>query len=148
MNFVIVGAGALGSIYAAYLARAGHQVSLIARGERAAALAKHGIAVVGEGTFTARCNIVTQPETLRQADVVILAIKTYDMGQALASLSGLKVKSVLSVQNGVLKNQTLSEVFRPQTVVGAISMIGGDVLPPEGSFGLRGKVVTLRLNPT
>ena len=48
MNFVIVGAGALGSIYAAYLARAGHQVSLIARGERAAALAKHGIAVVGE----------------------------------------------------------------------------------------------------
>jgi ketopantoate reductase len=31
MNFVIVGAGALGSIYAAYLARAGHEVSLMAR---------------------------------------------------------------------------------------------------------------------
>ena len=40
MNFVIVGAGALGSIYAAYLARHGHHVSLIARGQRAAALAK------------------------------------------------------------------------------------------------------------
>ena len=48
MNFVSVGAGALGSIYAAHLARAGHHVSLVARGERAAALAKHGIAVVGE----------------------------------------------------------------------------------------------------
>jgi 2-dehydropantoate 2-reductase len=46
MNFVIVGAGALGSIYAAYLARDGHPVSLIARGERAAALARHGIAIV------------------------------------------------------------------------------------------------------
>ena len=59
MNFVIVGAGALGSIYAAHLARAGHEVSLIARGERAAALARHGIGIVGEELSTARCNIVT-----------------------------------------------------------------------------------------
>ncbi|MEO8006294.1 MAG: ketopantoate reductase C-terminal domain-containing protein, partial [Betaproteobacteria bacterium] len=113
-------------------------VSLVARGARAAALAKHGIGVVGEGAFTARCNIVTQPETLREADIVILAIKTYDMAQALASLRGLKVKSALSVQNGVLKNQMLGEVFGSQATVGAISMIGGDVFPAEG--GLPGAV--------
>ena len=134
MNFVIVGAGALGSIYAAYLARAGHQVSLIARGERAAALARHGIAIVGEESFTARCNIVTRPEALQEADIVIVAIKTYDTAQALASIRGLKVKSALSVQNGVLKNQQLGEVFGPQSVVGAISMIGGDVLPVDGDL--------------
>jgi 2-dehydropantoate 2-reductase len=51
MNFVIVGAGALGSIYAAYLARAGHEVSLIARGERAAALARHGFVVESAQAF-------------------------------------------------------------------------------------------------
>ncbi|HVY07499.1 MAG TPA: ketopantoate reductase family protein [Burkholderiales bacterium] len=134
MNIVVVGAGALGSIYAAYLARAGHKVSLVARGERAARLEKHGIGVVGEGDFTVRCNIVTQPETLKQADAVILAIKTYDMAQALASLAGLKAKSALSVQNGVLKNQMLGEVFGAQAVVGAISMIGGDVLPAVGDL--------------
>ena len=138
MRFVIIGAGALGSIYAAYLARAGHEVSLVARGERAASLKEHGICVVGEGAFTVRCNIVTQPETLRKADVVILAIKTYDMAQALASLSGLKVRSAVSVQNGVLKNQFLGDAFGSQAVVGAISMIGGDVLPAEG--GLPGAV--------
>ena len=132
MNFAIVGAGALGSIYAAYFARAGHQVSLIVRGERAAALARHGIGIVGEETFTARCDIVTQPETLRLADVMIVATKTYDSAQALASLRGLKVKSALSVQNGVLKNQQLGEVFGPQATLGAISMLGGDVLPAEG----------------
>src|SRR5882672_5361603 len=134
MNFVIVGAGALGSIYAAYLPRAGHEVSLIARGERAAALAKHGIGIVGEESFTARCNIVTQSETLREADVVIVAIKTYDTAQALSSLRGLKVKSAISVQNGVLKNQQLGDVFGPQTVLGAISMLGGDVLSAEGDL--------------
>ena len=132
MNFVVVGAGALGSIYAAYFARADHQVSLIARGERAAALARHGIGIVGEETFTARCNIVTQPETLRLADVMIVATKTYDSAQALASLRGLEVKTALSVQNGVLKNQQLGEVFGAQATLGAISMLGGDVLPAEG----------------
>jgi 2-dehydropantoate 2-reductase len=79
-----------------------------------------------------------QPETLRETDVVILAVKTYDMAQALASLRGLKVKSALSVQNGVLKNQMLGEIFGPQATVGAISMIGGDVLAAEG--GLPGAV--------
>ena len=77
MNFVIVGAGALGSIYAAYLARGGHQVSLIARGERAEALARHGISITGPDTFTAHCDIVTQPSTLRKADVLIAAVKTH-----------------------------------------------------------------------
>lgn len=132
MNFVVVGAGALGSIYAAYLARAGHQVSLMARGERAAALARHGIGIVGEETFTARCNIVTQPETLRLADVMIVATKTYDSAQALTSLCGLNVKTAFSVQNGVLKNRQLADVVGPQAILGAISMIGGDVLPAEG----------------
>ena len=132
MNFVIVGAGALGAIYAAYLARAGHQVSLIARGERAAALAKHGIGIVGEDSFSVHCDIVTQPETIRHADVVIVAIKTYDTAQALAPLRGLSVKSALSVQNGVLKNQQLSDVFGAQATLGAIGMLGGDVLPAEG----------------
>lgn len=56
MNFVMVGAGGLGSTYAAYLARAVHQVSLIALGERAEALARHGIGIMGEESFTARCN--------------------------------------------------------------------------------------------
>lgn len=132
MNFIIVGAGALGSIYAAYLARAGHEVSLIARGDRALALARHGIGIVADESFSVRCSIVTQPETLRQADVVILAVKTYDTELALAALRGLSVKSAFSVQNGVLKNQQLSDVFGPQATLGSISMMGGNVLPAEG----------------
>jgi 2-dehydropantoate 2-reductase len=134
MNFVIVGAGALGSIYAAYLARAGHQVSLIARGERAAALASHGIFIEGKDPFSVRCRIVTQPETIRQADVVIVAIKTYDTAQALAPLRGLRVNSAFSVQNGVLKNQQLSEAFGPRAILGAVGMLGGQVLPAKNSF--------------
>ncbi|MFP6709193.1 MAG: 2-dehydropantoate 2-reductase N-terminal domain-containing protein, partial [Alphaproteobacteria bacterium] len=43
MKFVILGAGALGTVIAAYLARAGEDVELIARGERAKHLATNGV---------------------------------------------------------------------------------------------------------
>ena len=132
MHFVIVGAGALGSIYAAYLARDRHRVSLIARGERAGALAAHGIPVVGQDTFTARCDILTEPRTLREADVVIVAVKTYDTQAALAPLRQLRTNSAFSVQNGVTKDRLLGEVFGSQAVLGAVSMVGGDILPAQG----------------
>jgi len=146
MHIVIVGAGALGSIYAAYLARAGHRVSLIARGGRAAALAEHGIPVIGQDAFTARCDVVTQPGTLREADIVIVAVKTYDTEQALAPLRHLHAKTALSVQNGVLKDELLTRVFGPQATLGAISMVGGDVLSAEGA--LPGAVRYNMANPT
>ncbi|MFL6579111.1 MAG: ketopantoate reductase family protein [Burkholderiales bacterium] len=146
MNFVIIGAGALGSIYAAYLTRAGHQVALVARGERAALLARHGISIEGKAAFSTPCNVVTHADTLRQTDVVIVAIKTYDTEQALAPLHGLTTKSAFSVQNGVLKNQQLSEVFGQQATLGAVGMLGGEVLPAKN--GLPGAVRYNVVGPT
>ena len=129
MQIVIVGAGALGSLYAAYLARAGHDVALIARGDRALALAKHGVHVTGVETFSARCEIVTDPERLRSADLLIWATKTYDTAPALQSLHALQVATAFSVQNGVLKNEMLARTFGPAAMLGAISLIGAEVLP-------------------
>lgn len=134
MKFTILGAGALGSIYAAYLARNGHQVSLVARGARAAALARHGIIVTGQDSFTAHCDIVTRPASLQQADVVIVGVKTYDTGDALAPLRNLTATNVFSVQNGVLKNKQLSDAFGSKATLGAISMIGGVIHPAEGDL--------------
>lgn len=133
MKVVVVGAGALGSLYAAYLARDGHDVSLIARGERAQALAKHGIVVTGVEAFNARCDIVTQPQCLRSADLLIMATKTYDTGTALQSLRALNIASAFSVQNGVLKNETIAAAFGQAATLGAVSMMGGQVLPPRGN---------------
>ncbi len=132
MKIVIVGAGALGSLYAAYLARDGHDVSLIARGERAQTLARHGVSVTGVEAFSARCDIVTEPERLRSADLLILATKTYDTRGALQSLRALKVASAFSVQNGVLKNEILAQTLGQAATLGAVSMLGGEVLRAQG----------------
>jgi 2-dehydropantoate 2-reductase len=146
MHFVILGAGALGSIYAAHLAKTGHQVSLIARGERASNLRQHGLQVTGLSSFHVHCDIVTEPEQLETADVVIVAVKTYDTEAALAPLSGLSAKTALSVQNGVLKNDQLAQVFGQSAVIGAVSMFGGQVMPVR--TGNPGEVTYNNAGPT
>src|SRR6266508_6784432 len=107
MKIVILGAGALGSIIAGHLARAGEEVTIIARGDRAAFLHQHGITLTGLADFTVPVAVTTQAQMGREADGLVVAVKTYDTEPALESVSHLKVGSVLSIQNGVLKDEQL-----------------------------------------
>jgi 2-dehydropantoate 2-reductase len=129
MRFVILGAGAQGSIIAGHLARAGEDVMLVARGDRARYVQQHGITVTGVADFTTACPVITDPQALRAADVLLVAVKTYDMAAALASLRHLQVATVLSIQNGVLKNTQLAEAFGTEHTVGAATFLSGEVLP-------------------
>jgi 2-dehydropantoate 2-reductase len=52
MRVVVLGAGALGSVIGAHLARAGEDVTLIARGKRVARLQEHGATITGLVDFT------------------------------------------------------------------------------------------------
>jgi ketopantoate reductase PanE/ApbA-like protein len=61
MRFVVLGAGALGSIIAGHLARAGEDVMLVARGDRARYVQQHGITVTGVADFTSTCPVITDP---------------------------------------------------------------------------------------
>ena len=122
-----MGAGALGSITSALLHAAGHDVTLIARGARAAHLQANGVKVEGLADLTAACAICTDPSTLANADLLIMTVKTFDMDAALAALAHVKVSSCFSVQNGMMKDEQLARVFGPETVVGAIANFSGAV---------------------
>jgi len=111
MKIVILGAGALGTVLGAHLARAGEDVTLIARGQRAAYLQEHGATITGLVDFTVPVRVVTDPSQIHNADVLMVTVKTYDMASALASIKHLDVGSVLSIQNGVLKNEQLAQTF-------------------------------------
>jgi 2-dehydropantoate 2-reductase len=132
MRFVILGAGALGSLLAGHLARAGEDVMVVARGDRARYVRQHGITITGLADFTIACPVITDPMALREADVLIVAVKTYDMAAALAPLRHFNVATVLSVQNGVLKNAQLADAFGAEKTVGAATFLSGEVLP-DGS---------------
>src|SRR5262245_47880568 len=129
MKIVILGAGAIGTVLGAHLARAGEDVTLIARGKRAAYLKEHGATITGLADFTVPVNVITDPSQVHSADVLIVTVKTYDMASALPSVAHLRVASVLSLQNGVLKNEQLAETFGREKVLGAMTFIGAEVLP-------------------
>src|SRR5438034_11748402 len=111
MKFVILGAGALGSIIGGHLARAGEEVTVIGRGQRPASLERHGIVLTGLADFTAPVIVATDPRTVSEADVLVVAVKTYDTEPALASIRHPRVGTVLSIQNGVLKDEQLARTF-------------------------------------
>lgn len=128
MKIIVLGAGALGSILAAALTRSGQDVILLARGARAEMLRKQGITVSGIIEDTVQVAIETDPAALPAADLLIVTPKSYDTLSALAPLVNLPVDCVLSVQNGVLKNEQLADLFGPERTLGCIATISGEVL--------------------
>ena len=128
MKIVVLGAGALGSIVGAHLVRAGHDVTLIARERRAETLAQRGLMLTGLAEFAVPATVTTDPGTVRGADALLVTVKTYDTEEALAGVRHLDVPTVLSLQNGVVKNEQLARVFGGERVVGAAATVAGELV--------------------
>lgn len=126
-RFVILGAGALGSILAAHLLAAGHAVTVVARGPRAAFLAEHGLQLSGLSDLRITCPVVSNPAAIDEAAVFINTVKTFDTEAALRPFAHLRPALAFSVQNGVMKEDALTAVFGPAAVVGAMADFSGEL---------------------
>src|SRR6185436_20632642 len=128
MKFAILGAGALGTILGAHLSRAGHEVAMIVRGERARMLQRQGLVLNGLSDIKARPTVIDDPQKLRETGTLIIATKAIDTAAALETLRHVRVDNCLSVQNGVLKNELLARVFGYSRVLGAMADFSGELL--------------------
>src|SRR5258707_534479 len=99
-EFAILGAGAMGSLLAAHLARAGCSVTLLARGKRATQIENEGICVTGLSQFTQPVRVVRNPAELR-GEVLIVALKGPDVRAILKSVPPDSISTALSIQNGL-----------------------------------------------
>ncbi len=128
-DFAILGAGAIGSIIGAHLTRAGHRVVMLARGQRAAYLEQHGLAIRGLAEFTTAARALRDPRALHGAGTLIVATKTPGTAAALEPLRGAHFDVTLSIQNGPLKNELLAAAFGGERVLGALADTSGELLP-------------------
>ena len=128
-EFAILGAGAMGSILGAHLARAGHSVAMLARGRRAEQIRSGGLRISGLAQFTAPVHVIDDPAQLRETQVLVVAKKAIDTAESLARLARAKVDHAFSVQNGVLKNDLLAAAFGDERVLGALANMSGELLP-------------------
>jgi 2-dehydropantoate 2-reductase len=127
-EFAILGAGALGSILGAHLARAGHRVILLARGRRAEQIDADGLRVEGLVDLDVRVPVMTDPRQLRGTETLIVATKAISTAQALEPLRQSDIGSALSIQNGLLKDELLGDAFGQEKVLGALANFSGELL--------------------
>ena len=128
-DFAILGAGAIGSIIGAHLARAGQRVVMLARGARAAYVEEHGLTIRGLSEFTAAVRTLREPRALHSAGALIVAMKTPGTAEALGTLQHAQFEVTLSIQNGPLKNEVLAAAFGRERVLGALADTSGELLP-------------------
>ena len=138
-----MGAGAVGGYFGAVLARAGHNVTFIARGEHLDAIRTGGLRVesVTSGDFTVEANAVAVPDGSSKADLALFCVKGYDNETAIATMArGVGAgTTILTLQNGLGSGDELGRAFGADNVLlgatyidamkkspGVVSEHGGD----------------------
>lgn len=145
MRCLVWGAGAIGGTLGAFLARAGHDVTLVDTvSEHVAAINGAGLRISGPiATFTTRLPAFT-PDALEGAwDTLILATKAQHTAAAVRALLPhlSPTGCVISAQNG-LNELTIAEVVGAARAVGAFVNFGADYLDPGSIlYGGRGTVM-------
>jgi 2-dehydropantoate 2-reductase len=134
MRIAVVGVGGTGGYFGGLLARAGEDVTFIARGATLAALRADGLTVESrvEGTFTIPVRATDDPALVGPVDLVLFCVKAYDTATAAAQIRPLLGTEtlILSVQNGVDNEERIAEVVGPAPVIGAIAGVSAHSRAP------------------
>lgn len=122
MKTVIVGAGALGTLLGAYLSRGGVDITLLDLPDVIKTLNREDVEIrtfSGE-SFKVRLKATEDPLSLKDIDLIMLCVKTYQSEAAVSPIAHLKdrVQAVLSFQNGVDKELILERYFGRDKVIG------------------------------
>jgi 2-dehydropantoate 2-reductase len=132
MKIAIVGAGAMGSLLAAFLSKSKEEVWILHRHkEHVDMIAQRGIAVTGiSGNWQAKVKITSDPQDIGVADLLIICVKAYDTKGAILKarpLVGQNTK-VLTLQNGIGNIEIISEVAGHDKVIGGVTSEGATLL--------------------
>lgn len=134
MRIVIMGTGAVGGYFGGLLCRAGHAVTFVARGPHLAAMRERGLVLeTPRGDLkVAAARFVAEPSEAGPCDVVLFAVKAYDIEKAAAPLRPLVEGGacVVSVLNGVDHQDRVASVLGTGSVLGGLAMVSGVIAEP------------------
>ena len=118
MNVIVLGAGAIGSVYAAKLA-ANHDVTVVARGAHVQAINREGLRMIGREVLTARIRATTAVDAVPPNTLVLLTTKVNDTRAAAASIAHLVRDDtiILCVQNGLHGERIVKDAIGDRSVV-------------------------------
>ncbi len=129
-----MGAGAVGAYFGGLLALAGNEVTFIARGEHLRAMQQEGLRLdTPKGMLHVRnARFDADPAALGACDVVLYAVKAYEIETAAATLKPLIDAGaiIVSVLNGVDHQDRIAAVVGAGRVLGGLALVSGVITAP------------------
>ncbi|MBM4285107.1 MAG: ketopantoate reductase family protein [Deltaproteobacteria bacterium] len=133
MKYLIMGAGALGSVIGGLLLRAGRSVVFVGRGPHFEHITTLGLVIDGLWGEHRLRPAPTVPDDGRfRADIILLCVKSFDTETACAQVRDLAAPDglVVSVQNGLGNLEAVARVFGERRTIGARVIFGARVPTP------------------
>ena len=151
MKICVIGCGAIGSLFAAHLARLG-TVEVYAydvAGEHVEAINRTGLRISGAADFTARLRATSDPRELPLCNYGIVATKSLHTRAAIAQAARAfdESSAVCSVQNGVGNEEILAEYVK-YVIRGTTFPAGHLIGPGHVGFDIKGDTWIGPFEPT
>src|SRR3977135_382824 len=134
MRIAVVGAGGVGGGFGAALAKAGADVTFLARGAHLAAMKSAGLKIQGGRgeTHVVPTRATDDPNLIGQVDVVLFCVKLWDIesaGMRIKPLIGAET-AVIPLQNGVDAAERLIPILGDKAVMGGVAQISASIIAP------------------
>src|SRR5690349_12720126 len=127
MRIIVIGAGGVGGCFGGELARAGHEVTMFARGAHLEALRRNGLTVrAADGDFTVPGGASEDLAALPVVDVAVVAVKSYSLAEVtpVVRAAAERGADVVPLLNGVTAADELIAAGVPSSrVLGGIARI-------------------------
>jgi 2-dehydropantoate 2-reductase len=125
VKLLVYGAGVTGSLFSVRLHEAGHDVSLLARGERLAALCRHGVQLAeGDNPAVRRVPVPVVEHPAGGYDLIAVFVRAHQVDAVLESLAGLE-GDVLFALNWAAGPEPLGAVIGRERVLLGFPMAAG-----------------------
>ena len=151
MKICVIGCGAVGSLFAAHLAKAG-EAEIWAYDvwqEHTDAIRKSGLRLSGAAEFTARLNATSDANELPRCDYGIVATKAIHTRTAIAQTAHVfdAASAVCSVQNGVGNEEIIAEHVK-YVIRGTTFPAGHPIAPGHIGYDIKGDTWIGPFEPT
>jgi 2-dehydropantoate 2-reductase len=135
LKIAIMGTGGVGGLFGARLAKAGCDVTFIARGAHLQAIKKNGLKILSEhrgDIHLPDAKATDSPADIGVVDFVFFTVKLWDTETAAHAIKPLigDNTAVISFQNGVQRDEVLSSILGRKHVVGGISYVASFIEEP------------------
>ena len=135
MKVAVVGAGGVGGYFGGLLARAGHEVVFVARGQHLEAIQNYGglrVESQNDGEFLAPGRGVADPSRAGEQDLVLFTVKMHQNAGAIASLPPMIGQNtvVLTLQNGIDNGDQIAAAIGAGPVMVGSAFMEGRIAEP------------------